>query len=394
MPRHLPLCTLLLLSLAQAQAGQGSPPLLQGGLLAGGGQPAVRVWPAEQAGTTLNFGDFQSKAEWTFPQGKGGKLPAVLLIHGSSPADMNFTVMGQDGQVKSAIFKDLADTFAAQGIATLRYNKHYVSGPGQVDYPSFYTKADLNLFLQDAEVALEALKKNPRVDPKKVFVYGWSEGSTVAAALVAKHPEVAGLIVQGPVVLPWRPLFEAQFSEVQLPYLRSVVGGALTNADFVRLVTGKGGMVAKSAALYFTDPAQAQQGKYVINPQLDTDGDGQLEVDREVVPGFQTVLNDALTPQGFFSIYAPGRALPSVTAQVPNLKVPVLVLQGANDANTPTKYLGTLEQAFKAAGREATVKVYPGLGHSLGPAASLIDDDFRPIAAGPMRDAASWIKSH
>ncbi|GMA14827.1 alpha/beta fold hydrolase [Deinococcus metallilatus] len=373
------LSALLLSSLAHAGGAEGGQ--------AGQGQ-------AERVTTTLNFGDFQSKAEWTYPQGKSGKLPAVLLIHGSTPADMNFTMLGQDGKVKSAIFKDLADAFAAQGIATLRYNKHYVSGPGQVDYQSFYTKADLNLFLKDAEVALRGVEQNPRVDPKKIFVYGWSEGSTVAAALVARHPEVAGLIVQGPVVLPWRQLFEAQFNNVQLPYLRSVVGGALTNADFAKLLAGKAGLVAKNAASYFTDRVQAQQGKFVINPLLDTNKDGKLEVDSEVVPGFQAVLDYAFTPQGFFSIYAPGRALPTVTEQVPNLKVPVLVLQGANDANTPAKYLGTLEQAFKAAGRDATIKVYPGLGHSLGPAASPIDDDFRPIAAGPMRDAANWIKTH
>ncbi|GAA5532404.1 alpha/beta hydrolase family protein [Deinococcus aluminii] len=379
MRKSLLLSALLLSSLAHAGGAQGGQ--------AGQGQ-------VERVTTTLNFGDFQSQAEWTYPQGKSGKLPAVLLIHGSTPADMNFTMLGQDGKVKSAIFKDLADAFATQGIATLRYNKHYVSGPGQVDYQSFYTKADLNLFLKDAEVAFRGVEQNPRVDPKKIFVYGWSEGSTVAAALVARHLEVAGLIVQGPVVLPWRQLFEAQFNDVQLPYLRSVVGGALTNADFAKLLAGKGGLVAKSAASYFTDPVQARQGKYVINPLLDTNKDGKLEVDSEVVPGVEAVLDYAFTPQGFFSIYAPGRALPSVTEQAPNLKVPVLVLQGANDANTPAKYLSTLEQAFKAAGREATIKVYPGLGHSLGPAASPIDDDFRPIAAQPMRDAANWIKTH
>ncbi|QII19614.1 alpha/beta hydrolase [Deinococcus wulumuqiensis R12] len=69
------------------------------------------------------------------------------------------------------------------------YNKHYVSGPGQVDYQKFYGQADLNTFLKGAETALNAMKRDPRVDPRRIFVYGWSEGSSVAAQLVRDHPE-------------------------------------------------------------------------------------------------------------------------------------------------------------------------------------------------------------
>ncbi|WP_102124659.1 alpha/beta hydrolase family protein [Deinococcus planocerae] len=351
---------------------------------------------AQQVGRediTLNFGDFQSKAQWTYPGSTTGKLPAVLLIPGSTPADMDFHVYGADGTLKSSIFKDLADGLATRGVATLRYNKHYVSGPRQVDAQKFYTQADLGMFLRDAETALQAVEQNPRVDPRRVFVYGWSEGSTVAAALAARHPELAGLILQGPVVLPWRQLFEAQFNTVQLPYLRSVVGDTLTNDGLIKLLTGQGGLVAKSVAAYFADQTQAQQGKFVINSALDTDKDGRLEVNTEVVPGFKAVLDSAFTPQGVFRIYAPGRALPTVTAQVPNLKLPVLVLQGQDDASTPVGNLGTLEAAFQKAGTRATVKVYPGLGHTLGPARSEIDDDFRPIAAQPMQDTINWIKA-
>ncbi|WP_216329649.1 alpha/beta hydrolase family protein [Deinococcus aestuarii] len=352
---------------------------------------------AQQVGRediTLNFGDFQSKAQWTYPGSTTRKLPAVLLIPGSTPADMDFHVYGADGTLKSSIFKDLASGLATRGIATLRYNKHYVSGPRQVDAQKFYTQADLGMFLRDAETALQAMEQNPRVDPRRVFVYGWSEGSTVAAALAARHPELAGLILQGPVVLPWRQLFEAQFNEVQLPHLRSVVGDALTNDNLPQVLAGKGGLVAKSVGAYFADPVQAQQGKFVVNSALDANRNGRLEVDAEIVPGFRAVLDSAFRPQGFFSIYSPNRALPTVTAQVQQLKLPVLVLQGRNDANTPVSHLETLETAFRKAGTRATVKVYPGLGHTLGPAASVIDDDFRPIAEQPMQDAADWIGAH
>lgn len=349
----------------------------------------------EQQRVTLDFGDFQSQAEWSYPSEKDeSKFPAVILIHGSTPADMDFTVMGPDGQPKSSIFKDIAHALAGQGIATLRYNKHYVNGLNQVDYQRFYAKADLPLFLKDAEIALKAAESNPRIDSQRIYIYGWSEGGVVAAALVSMHPEVRGLILQGPVSLPFRETFEEQFKQVQLPYLRSIAGDALKNEDFAKLVSGKGGMVAKSGGFYFTDPRATQENNSVISAFLDTNKNGQLEIDSEVIPGFKLVMDFAFSPQGFYSIYAPGKALPTVTEQAPKLKLPILVLQGRNDANTPISGLDALKTALKSANAKVTIKTYNGLGHSLGQANSLMDDDFRPIAPQPLKDLAQWIKTH
>lgn len=355
--------------------------------------PAALIATSAAQGTrqaaTLNFGDFQSAAEWTFPAGTA-KVPAVILIHGSTPFDLNSTVLNPDGTVQSAIFKSLADSFAKQGVATLRYNKHYVTGPSQADVQKYDRKADLNLFLSDAEVALRAAQHNPRVDQRRVFVYGWSEGSAVAAALAVKHPELAGLIVQGPVLLDWRALFQQQFELVQLPYLREMVGRRLKSGDLPALARGAAGRVARSIGFYLSDPARPA-GQPGINPLLDLDKDGQLDLDGEVVPGFQKVLDAAFSGGGVFNIYAPGRALPSVTEQLPMLKVPLLVLQGETDASTPATNLTKLRAALKSLSLDATIKLYPGLGHSLGPASSVNTDDFQPIAAQPMQDAAAWM---
>lgn len=359
------------------------------------GMVSARAADIERQSVTLDFGDFQSKGEWTYPKGVKGPLPAVILIHGSAAADMDYTKLDRQGQLKSSVFADLAQALSQRGIAVLRYNKHYVSGPGQVDYDR-YVKADLNTFLKDAGTALAAAGKNPRVNPKNIFLYGWSEGSVVASALATQHPELRGLILQGPVVLPFRQASQAQFSDVQLPYLRQLAPQGLNETNLEAAYNGPGGSVARGVFQYLVD-WQAVAGvppRYRVSPDFDTNGDGTLDLDREVVPGMVRALDAAYTPQGVYRIYAPGRALPIVTQQVPKLKLPVLVLQGENDANTPAKYLSALQDAFKTAGTDATVKRYPGLGHSLGPAKSLIDDDFRPIAAQPMQDAADWVLAH
>jgi uncharacterized protein len=219
-------------------------------LLAVGCLPAVTQEAVTRQALSVDFGDFQSKAELSFPASSGGALPTVILIHGSGPMDMDATIFGASADGKpvkfSSIFKDISDALPASGFAVLRYNKHYVTGAGQFDAQAFFTKLDLNQMLKDVEKVLEVAKANPKVDAKRIYVYGWSEGSTVAAALVAKHPDIAGLIVQGPVALSWRETLLFQVLEVGLPHLRSLAtDGRVTNATLQRVLSAPGGGVAK-----------------------------------------------------------------------------------------------------------------------------------------------------
>lgn len=55
---------------------------------------------------------------------------------------------------------------------------------------------------------------------------------------------------------------------------------------------------------------------------------------------------------------------------------------------------GAPVNAALAGNPDHTLLVYQGLGHSLGPAASVIDDNFRPIAPAPLIDLASWLRRH
>ncbi len=85
----------------------------------------------------------------------------------------------------------------------MRYNKPSITGPRDQADPTiantFYTKATQKQLLADANKVYGAVKANPKVDPARLYLYGWSEGTTHAAQRGAIHPEVAGLILQGPV---------------------------------------------------------------------------------------------------------------------------------------------------------------------------------------------------
>ncbi len=356
------------------------------------GRSAAQVAVATQA-FTVDFGDFQSKAELTYPANAAAGSPAVILIHGAGPADMDFTVSGGNGAPVSHIFKDIADYYTPRGVAVLRYNKHYVAGPNQADVAK-YAMLDLTQIERDAEQVLLAAEHNPHVNAHRIYLYGWSEGSVIAAALAARHPEVAGLIVQGPVAEPWRDTIRYQILRVGLPYALSFAADGKITADVLqKAFTGSGGLTAKGDLIYFIDQSFNQTHQVTVNSFLDANGDGALDPSSEITPGVERLLDLLFSPQGPFGIYGPGRTLPTVTEQAPTLTLPVLILQGANDANVPAAGAQTLDSVL-AGHADHTLKVYAGLGHSLGPAGSISDDGFRPIAAAPMDDTLAWIAAH
>lgn len=356
---------------------------------AGGGVAAVRSEMLR-----LNFGDFQSRAELTYPAGAAGGSPTVILIPGSSPEGMNADIGARPGMPPlSHIFLDIAHYLTPQGFAVLRYNKHYVTSATQVDYQRYYTKLTLQQMLRDAEQVLQAAESDPHVDHRHIFLYGWSEGSTVAAALAVRHPELAGLIVQGALAYSWRDTFRYQITQVGLPYLRQFApSGRVTNRTMAQAEAGGGGLVAKSIVFYLADPRQTT-GPLAINPRLDTNHDGAIDIDSEFVPRLNAILDIVFGPHGPDRIYGPGYALPTVTAQAPRLRLPMLILQGANDANVPPRGARHLDAALTA-NPDHTLLLYPGLGHTLGQAASPIDDNFRPIAPAPLADLTAWLARH
>lgn len=348
---------------------------------------------------TVDLGGFAARGELTYPADAGGPVPAVILVHGSGLVDMDHAVVTVDymtgrQQILSTNFADIAEFLSFNGYAVLRYNKRYVNGPGDGDYLRYSTQVTLQTMADDVRTVIEFAKGHPAVDSSRLYLYGWSEGSTVAAHVAAEESGLAGLILQTPVVLPWRENFAFQMYEVGVPFLRSrLPSGLLTDSDLFPLLLGEGGVVAKSILNYIVDPVAAQLGRITLNAALDIDQDGALSIDREIVPSLGFILDSAFGEMGYFRIYADDVALPVLSDQVDRLKLPVLILQGAHDANTPAYGAEELAAALQAAGVDVTFHLYEGLGHSLGLAESLLADNFAPIAAQPLQDLLAWLDS-
>jgi len=372
---------------------------------------------------TVDFGDFQSRAQLTYPATATGPFPTVILIPGSGPYDMDFTILDrQTGREKSHIFRDIANYLTANGYAVVRYNKHDITGPTDQQNPGvtqkFYSLSQKQLFA-DANTVYLTTRTNPRVDTKRVILYAWSEGTTHATQLVLMHPEIAGLILQGPVAGTWKETFSYQSLDVGVGFLRDVADtnkdGMITLEEMLAALRNNPGTASGAAALLTLDlsqpaaspaspaaataPASSAAASPApsaprLNPKIDTNGDGKLDIAGEIVPFFQNYFAtfDENARNGPFSQYTSDKTPPTIVSSLPGYKGPVLILQGGRDANVNPAGAKQIDDALAAANNpDHTLIVYPNLGHSLGQTPSVYADNFQPIDPKPLGDTAAWL---
>ena len=133
----------------------------------------------------INAGQYPLAAKLTLPQG-GEKLPAVIILHGSGPMDMD----GTTGVMKP--YRDLAYGLASRGIAVLRYDKRTYSYQSQLD-PETLTLFDE--VIADACEAYLLLESLPEIDSQHILLLGHSMGGMLLPMLDEYLPRMAGNIL-------------------------------------------------------------------------------------------------------------------------------------------------------------------------------------------------------
>lgn len=128
----------------------------------------------------------------TLPEGNQQKLPAVVLITGSGAQNRDEELMGHRP------FKVVAEYLSSHGYAVLRCDDRGVGGStGEVAHATTFD------FAQDVYFQVRYLQSQAPlgIDPDRIFLFGHSEGATVAAIAAAQsrgtdHP-VAGVAMLG-----------------------------------------------------------------------------------------------------------------------------------------------------------------------------------------------------
>jgi pimeloyl-ACP methyl ester carboxylesterase len=126
-------------------------------------------------------GAVQSVHGWWIPaskssvnQGESGKV--VLYLHGNG--------LNVGANVEHA------NRFHRLGLSVFLID-YRGYGQSQGDFP---TESQV---YQDAQLAWDYLVKKRGINPKQIYIYGHSLGGAIAIDLAVRHPEAAGLIVEG-----------------------------------------------------------------------------------------------------------------------------------------------------------------------------------------------------
>lgn len=331
---------------------------------------------------TVELGDsWVTQAQMTYPQGQPGPFPTVVIV--SPGLDMDFTITTDFG-VPDVYFQNMAEAFTRAGLAVARYNKRYVTSATEIDFDQYDRLTPLD-HRADAERVIAAVRARPRVDTQRLFLYGWSASTPIVASIASGDQRLRGIVLQGPVI-EYEAANRTWYSDITVPYLRGFAPTGVVTPDVIRQAqAGDGGTTAKGVVQAFLDPGSPDGS--AVNPFFDADGDGALAIDAEIVPKIDAWVAQLYAPGGLF---ANDLLIPDVAQQGAQVGVPVLVLQGENDAATPLAFAQRLPAAF-AANTDFTFRVYPGLGHSLRATPDRIRDTFGPYEQQPVDDAIAWL---
>ena len=122
----------------------------------------------------------------TLPDSTLTPVPAVIMVHGSGPSNMDEKVM------KLTPFKDIAEGLAKRGIASIRYDKRTYIYTKEMRNSTLTVREET---IDDALLAAELLKQAPEIDSGSIYILGHSMGAMLAPRIDAEGADVQGLIL-------------------------------------------------------------------------------------------------------------------------------------------------------------------------------------------------------
>lgn len=256
--------------------------------------------------------DYPLNGLLTLPDDASGPIPAVVMVHGSGPSNMDERVK------KLTPFKDLAEGLARHGIASVRYDKRTFAYARKMAKSCPTVKEET---IDDALRAIDLLKRDPRVNRDEVFILGHSMGAMLAPRIDAEGGNVKGLILMAgtPYRLEDVVLRQLKQAGVGKSILKGIVG--LEYKVFSKKFDG----------LYSMSDEEARKKKFA--------GNVSLYYFKEM--GQNTAANYLLETQK-----------------------PVLIMQGGKDLQVLANDDYQAFQQLLAGRRNTSYKLYPELNHA------------------------------
>ncbi len=355
---------------------------------------------------TFNFGDgWVAQGQITFPANQPGPFPAVILVHGSGPNDLDQTIPDMPGLVGgSKIFLQLAQFLPSRGFAVIRYNRRGVLGVGPQISPDlkFLKSITHTRLTQDAGYVLKEALKNPRVNPKRIILLGQSEGSlnVTNLAVMEAGKDLAGVVLMGPQAYDLKTSLQYQVVERTIQFAHQSdpdQDGKLNVEEFqaTLLPWSPLALLNKVDILEQENPGSLAQK---FTGKMDTNKDNLIDIELELRPYLQALIasfplvNLPQFGEEAVSFLLDWQNNGSVTQGLPGFKKPVLILNGENDTQTPVQGAREINAALEKAGNpDHNLITFPGLGHTFYPAQGFIQPP-GPIQEGVLVELGNWLE--
>ena len=285
----------------------------------------------------------------TLPDDTSSPVPAVVFVHGSGSSNMDERVK------KLTPFKDLAEGLAAHGIASIRYDKRSFAHGWKLLRDKSRPLTVKEETVEDAVLATELLRADPRIERESIFIIGHSMGGMLAPRIDAEGGNYRGLVLMAgsPRKLEEIMLEQNMRLAAELPLLRP-----LLNRQTAKLQR-------TFASIYDLTDAEAQKKK---------------------VAGGTTVYYFKEMGDHPAEIY------------LKNTEKPLLILQGEHDVQVRPDVDFAAYKALLKDRPNVTFRLYPGLNHAFVPAVcgkiSKVMKEFskeQHIGADVIADLAGWI---
>ena len=289
------------------------------------------------------------KGKLTLPEGSG-PFPAVVLVHGSGSSDM-------DSKVHAVTpFKDIAEGLAVHGVAAIRFDKRTWTHGRQVikDYKKNFSVNEESI--EDAIFAKDLLSKDERINPSQIYIAGLSLGGMLAPRITAEGDFAGTIILAGS---PRK--------------IEDVLMGQQN--DF--LATAKGLI------------------KWLANKQISKLQENFKNIDKMTD---EEAMNKNFAG-GATYYYMKEMGSKPARLYLENSEKPVLVMHGEMDVQVSLKHDFEAYKEILKNHPDATLKLYPGLGHAFtktenAQVAKAMKDFKRPgqiVDSKVIKDIAEWV---
>lgn len=268
----------------------------------------------------------------------------VLLVAGSGPQDMDETI----GTASNKPLRDIADGLAAQGIASLRYDKRSYAAP-QAFAKGVSIEAEV---LEDAQAAVKLLRDHPLTKDSALYIIGHSLGGILAPQILADSPALQGAVIMaGSPRSIWDIIYDQNIR---------ALAGQETLSDEQR----------QQAAVQVRDMRDQANAMEQSN-MADVMG----------LPGSYIVSLNTL----------------QLTQKAKSLTQPLFIMQGEQDVQVFADKDFVAWQALLGEREGVEYRLYPGLNHLFmqGKAGTVEDyNDPGQVDAGVISDIAAWLLQH